>query len=219
MLERYFARPQTVDRIRASWLGSAIEQYATWLIERGHAARNLARSVPMLMHFGAFAQAKGATRYEDLPTHVDRFVSDWIARSDHRRVPGPPQPRLTGEVRWPIEQMLRLVVPGFVGHTRHRVSREPFAACVPGFFPYLRGERGLREATVALYGHHLRQLDAYLREIGLQDLRALSPVILSGFLTDRGRDLHRSPSSTEIYSKVAVEALRDVACGDKEEVI
>ena len=26
------------------------------------------------------------------------------------------------------------------------------------------------------------------------------------------------PSSTEIYSKVAVEALRDVACGDKEEV-
>jgi hypothetical protein len=30
---------------------------------------------------------------------------------------------------------------------------------------------------------------------------------------------HRSPSSTEIYSKVAVEALRDVAYGDKEEVI
>jgi integrase/recombinase XerD len=85
-----------------------------------------------------------------------------------------------------------LVVPGFVGHTRHRVPREPFAQCVPGFFPYLRGERGLREATVALYGHHLRQLDAYLREIGLEDLRALSPVILSGFLTDRGRDLHRT---------------------------
>jgi site-specific recombinase XerD len=30
---------------------------------------------------------------------------------------------------------------------------------------------------------------------------------------------HRSPSSTEIYSKIAVETLRDVACGDKEEVI
>ena len=28
MLERYFARPQTVDRIRASWLGPAIEQCA-----------------------------------------------------------------------------------------------------------------------------------------------------------------------------------------------
>ena len=67
MLERYFARPQTVDRIHASWLGPAIEQCATWLIERGHAARNLARYVPIQMHFGAFAQARGATRYEDLP--------------------------------------------------------------------------------------------------------------------------------------------------------
>ena len=51
-LERYFARPQTVDRIRASWVGPAIEQCATWLIERGHAARNLARYVPIQMHVG-----------------------------------------------------------------------------------------------------------------------------------------------------------------------
>jgi len=46
--------------------------------------------------------------------------------------------------------MLRLVVPGFVGHTRHRVLDEPFAEGVPEFFAYLRGERGLREETVAL---------------------------------------------------------------------
>ncbi|MCI0437113.1 MAG: integrase, partial [Gemmatimonadetes bacterium] len=121
MLERYFARPQTVDRIHASWLGPAIEQCATWLIARGHAAKNLARYVPIQMHFAAFAQARGATRYEDLPAHVDSFVSDWIARPDHRRAPGTPRPRLTQEIRWPIEQMLRLVVPGYVGHTRRRV--------------------------------------------------------------------------------------------------
>jgi len=30
---------------------------------------------------------------------------------------------------------------------------------------------------------------------------------------------HRSPSSTQIYSKVALEALREVACGDGEEVL
>jgi hypothetical protein len=30
---------------------------------------------------------------------------------------------------------------------------------------------------------------------------------------------HRSPASTEIYSKVAIEALRKVALGDGEEVI
>jgi integrase/recombinase XerD len=61
-----------------------------------------------------------------------------------------------------------------------------------GFFAYLRDERGLREETVAHYGHHLRQLDAYLREIGLEDLGALSPVVVSGFLTDRSRDLPRT---------------------------
>ena len=160
MLERYFDRPQTVDRIRASWLGPAIEQCATWLIERGHAARNLARYVPIQMHFGAFAQARGATRYEDLPAYVDAFVTDRIARPDHRRAPGAPRPRLTQEIRWPIEQMLRLVVPGFVGHRRHRVLQEPFAEGVPGFFAYLRNERGLREETVVQYAYHLRQLEA-----------------------------------------------------------
>ena len=30
---------------------------------------------------------------------------------------------------------------------------------------------------------------------------------------------HRSPASTEIYAKVAVEALREVALGDGEEVL
>ena len=31
--------------------------------------------------------------------------------------------------------------------------------------------------------------------------------------------MHRSPASTEIYTKVAVETLRDVALGDGEEVL
>ena len=30
---------------------------------------------------------------------------------------------------------------------------------------------------------------------------------------------HTSPASTEIYSKVAVETLREVACGDGEEIL
>ena len=101
MLERYFARPQTVDRIRAAWLGPAIERCATWLIDRGHAAKNLARYVPIQMHFGAFAQARGATRFEDLPAYVEAFVSDRIARPDHRRAPGALRPRLSQEIRWP----------------------------------------------------------------------------------------------------------------------
>lgn len=192
MLEQWFKRPQTIDRIRSSWLGPAIEQYAAWRIERGHVARNLAHSVPILLRFASFAQGRGATSYSDLPVHVDPFVEAWVVRPDHRRAPGPLRPRLINEIRWPIEEMLRLVVPGFVGHARRRVHHEPFADRVPGFFTYLRSERGLREETVAHYGHHLRPFEIYLREIGLEDLHALSPVIVSGFLTDRSRALHRT---------------------------
>jgi hypothetical protein len=31
MLEEYFVKPGTVDRIRAAWIGPQIEQYVTWL--------------------------------------------------------------------------------------------------------------------------------------------------------------------------------------------
>ena len=31
MLETYFVKPQTVDRIRACWIGAEIERYAGWL--------------------------------------------------------------------------------------------------------------------------------------------------------------------------------------------
>jgi len=106
MLERYFVRPDTLDRIRSSWLASPVEQYATWMLDRGYAARNLADRVPILLHFGAFAQQAGAQRYAELPTYVDAFVEFWLHRPDHRRAVGPPRPRLAGEVRGPIEQML-----------------------------------------------------------------------------------------------------------------
>ena len=31
MLEQYFSKPDTVDRIRDCWLGEPIERYVTWL--------------------------------------------------------------------------------------------------------------------------------------------------------------------------------------------
>ena len=46
MLERYFIRPETIDRIRASWLGDPIERYVIWLTERDYAPRNIWRRVP-----------------------------------------------------------------------------------------------------------------------------------------------------------------------------
>ena len=70
MLNRYFIRPTTVDRIRASWLGEPIERYVSWLGEQGYAARNVFIRVPILLRFGEFAKEGGAKSWEELPFHV-----------------------------------------------------------------------------------------------------------------------------------------------------
>ena len=44
MLEKYFVKPQTVDRIRASWIGPEVESYVAWMAEHGYKARNVPSS-------------------------------------------------------------------------------------------------------------------------------------------------------------------------------
>jgi len=177
MLEQYFVRPQTVDRIRASWIGPAIEQYVAWLMARGYAARNLARRVPLLMQFGAFAQARGATSLGDLPAHVDAFVAARLGQRGARRT-------AAKEIRGPVEQLLRLVVPGFTG-TQPPPQRPPFERQAPGFFDYLRTERGLRPVTLLQYAYHLRRFEGYLCRRDVTELQELSPTVLTGFLVER----------------------------------
>ena len=60
MLEHYFLKPDTVDRIRNCWLGKPIEQYVDWLAEHGYATSNIHRRVPVLRQFAEFAWASGA---------------------------------------------------------------------------------------------------------------------------------------------------------------
>jgi site-specific recombinase XerC len=83
--------------------------------------------------------------------------------------------------------MLRVAVPGFVGRPRRHALREPFADRAPGFSNYLRDERGLREATLGLYDEHLRAFATYLTDLGVEQPQALSPTVVSGFLTDRSQ--------------------------------
>jgi hypothetical protein len=92
MLEQYFLKPATVDRIRASWIGDPIEQYVDWLAENGYAARNVLRRVPLLVRFGAFAAAQGAMRWDELPVRdVRRRLAAGALRAHPRA--GAPQGR------------------------------------------------------------------------------------------------------------------------------
>jgi site-specific recombinase XerD len=182
MLERYFVRPQTVDRVRASWIAAEVERYVGWLADRGYAARCVHARVPLLLAFGEFARARGARTVEDLVEHVEPFAAEWVAaHHHHRRAGARPSAR---EVRGPIEQMLRLSVPGFVGH-RRRHRPEPFVEALPGFYEYLTCERGVAPATVGAYQHHLVRFEAYLARIGVAELAELSPAILTAFVAER----------------------------------
>ena len=85
MLERYFVKPQTIDRIRASWIGPQIEQCVTWLADQGYGARCVWRRVPQLAASGEFAWLNGARSLADLPGHVDAFVDKRARGSSQAR--------------------------------------------------------------------------------------------------------------------------------------
>ena len=87
-------------------------------------------------------------------------------------------------MRGPLEQLLRLAVPGFKGAGRGH-HHEPFGEAVPGFFAYLVAERGLRPDSVRHYAHHLQRLEAYLGRVGVRDVHELSPALLSAFVAER----------------------------------
>jgi integrase/recombinase XerD len=130
-----------------------------------------------------FAQSRGAAAVEDLPAHVEAFVTEWVGR--WRPIRGGDSARqVAKEIRGPIEQMLELVVSGFRSTGRAHL-KDPFVETLPGFFDHLVSERGLRPTTIHHYRHHLHRFAAYLARIGVSQLGELSPALLSAFVAER----------------------------------
>jgi integrase/recombinase XerD len=181
MLEEYFVKPATIDRLRGSWIAAEIEAYVAWLVSQGYRAKSIWRRVPIAFAFGEFARERGASVLEDLPAHAEAFVAGRVARHDARTGSARPMAK---EVRGPVEQFLTVVLPGFrpAGRPCHAL---PFADVLPGFFGYLVEERGLRPASVLGYRHHLDRFEAYLRRIGVRSVGELSPAVLSAFVVER----------------------------------
>lgn len=189
MLENYFVHPDTIHRIRSCWLGEAIDKYVGWLVEQGYGPGSIYSRVPILPHFAQFSWAQGARTFDDLPEHVEPFVSHWMAERDRGKNAERTR-KFRNEVRGPVEQLLSLVVPGFVRRGRQPLGKPcPFATQAPNFFTYLRNERGLRESSIKHYYFFLSRLETYLRRIQLDVLHDLSPQILSAFVTASTRNL------------------------------
>jgi len=181
MLEEYFVKPATIDRLRGSWIASEIDSYVVWLVDQGYGAKSVWRRVPIAFAFGEFAAARGASVVNELPVHVEAFVTERVREHDART--GSARP-MSKEVRGPVEQLLSVVLPGFEPSGRPHYS-QPFVDVAPCFFDYLVEERGLRPASVRHYRHHLDRFEAYLRRIGVGSIRDLSPTIVSAFVVER----------------------------------
>jgi site-specific recombinase XerD len=181
MLEHYYVRPDTVDHVRSSWVGESIEKYVEWLSSNGYASRTIWRRIPLLMDFGEFARRQGATKLVELPGQIEKFT--WYRLKKHNRgcKGKETRRRVLEEFRNPVEQMLELVIPGLANKGR---KPGPFEDLLPHFFDYLRNERGLKESTLAHYKSNLGSFEKYLQEIGFHELSAISPIIISGFVTN-----------------------------------
>jgi len=185
VLDRYFIRPTTVDRIRSSWIGDAIERYVSWLAEEKYAARSIFIRVPLLIRFGESARCAGAKTLADLPAHVEPFVHAWLGHygkeySELQRLAA------VRGIRGPIQQMLRLTVPEPKSNAEKPYA---FADIVPGFFEFLRRERGLRETTLIQYRHYLRRFEDYLRRVERPLLPDLPPSVVADFITESGQSI------------------------------
>ena len=187
MLERYYVRPRTADRIRALWLGPAIDRYVEWMSGRQAAEQTVKGAVQRLVHFNTFAQSRGATAWEELPSHAEPFIAHWIQAHSAWCRTAQDRAAVNSQVRVPVEQMLRLVLPDFVG-TQRCVSM-PFETSAPGFFIHLREERGLRPMTLHRYRHYLRSFEAHLEQVGSTDLSELTPTLINTFIIEGAKRL------------------------------
>jgi hypothetical protein len=159
MLERFFLKPQTVDRAKGCWLGESIELYVIALCDQGYSTRSILRRVPILVQFADFTDARQIHTFDQAEGVIDAFVAHWLSShcigrtSDLRR-------RERNLACGTVHHFFSLAVQKS-NHHRTRVPwDDPFAAEAPGFFAYLREERGLRPESIQQYRHHLRRFSA-----------------------------------------------------------
>ena len=192
MLEQYFIKPDTVDRIRGSWIGKLIERYVVWLNENSYSCRTVTRRVPILLCFGEFACRHGAKTWDSLPEHIASFAEDWVQKHGKGCTTERELKKVANEARNPVNQMLRLILPSYSTTARRNIKPFPFADLAPGFFSYLSEEKGLQSSSIRLYQFELRFFETYLKKINLQQFSGLSPAILSAFVTESSLSLSRS---------------------------
>lgn len=183
MLEHFFVKPATIDRIRNSWLGPQIDSYVEWLETNGYARPTILRRLSHLYYFAVFAQKRGCADVASAFDLIEEFVSEWLVQHGAEAKTAAALRKHAIEVGNGLRQMLRLARDGRVMSNRHR-RPFPLESAVPGFQEFLRDERGLTESTIYGYCHHLHDFGEYLRKAGITSFGELSPALISSFIVD-----------------------------------
>jgi integrase/recombinase XerD len=182
MLEHYFVRPATVDRLRSLWLGPTISRYAEWMADQQVARASALFRLQTLVLFDRFVTARHVHALEDLPAQIDPFIEEWRRTRGRRPHTVAYDRSLRAGPRTTLEQLLRLAIPGFVGTVRRQPW--PLRELAPGFLEHLRDERGLRPDTLVRYEHHMRVFERFLQSAAITDLSMLTPKIVNRFVID-----------------------------------
>jgi len=184
MLEDYYVKPSTIDRVRSSWLAPQIESYLEWLQAHGYSRLVVYRRLPLLFHFAEFAQKKGCRDVASCKAYLKEFVSQWLDQHGAKAKTAVAVRKHAIDADCGVRQILQLACKEPV--TRNRRRRPfPFESVVPGFAEYLRSERGFAESTIRNYRRHLSEFAQYLSQTGVTSFSQLSPPVLAAFVVER----------------------------------
>lgn len=141
------------------------------------------------MRFAAYAEKRGAKRWEDLPPQLPSFAERWLRRRNGTFTDKRTRRQVEKEFRQPIEQMLRLVLPAFATSARRQY---PFADQAPGLVGHLLRERGLSPWTLQGYAVTLRRLERHLERVGRPAISDVTPALLTAFVTECGGRMRKN---------------------------
>jgi integrase/recombinase XerD len=156
---------------------------------KGYSTRTILRRVPILVEFASFTEARRISQIEQAEALVDEFVVDWVSarQGGHGHLANACR-RDRNLVSATVRQFFSLVVSQSEYRRARKPWGDPFAAQAPGFFEYLRAERGLRQRSIRIYQHYLRRFERYLHQVECQDIGSLALPVVTGFVTTAAQE-------------------------------
>lgn len=200
MLERCYRRQHVCRRVRANPLGSALERFACYLLERGHNTCCIQQYLQAAEHFGRWL---GIHRIE--PAAFDTAVARrFIERHLPRCRCAPPAPCNRICVRAALRHLLRCTGRWNDSVTDQATGSHTVRAVIEQFDQYLQSVAGLSQATRLYRRRYAREFLEVTFRHGPVRWERITPELVMNWVADYVRRC--SPAT----GQVAASALRSL---------